>query len=159
MKIRSDFVTNSSSSSFILAFTNKDTIAEELLKTFNDNTMKYFSTVYQDIQETEPLTKEDVIEQIKKYHLYDIRYDMYMDYLMTTREEDQTPIHIKEWEKLPEVQTAIQDKVNELIKEVTQNMEDKSYFVEVTYSDHNNSALEHHIMPDSPNCVMTLSYH
>ena len=46
MKIRTDFVTNSSSSSFILAFNNEASIVEELLK---DNTCGQFKRLLEDI--------------------------------------------------------------------------------------------------------------
>ena len=45
MRVRKGFVTNSSSSSFILGFKDEDSIARTLAE---DNVYDYFSTIYQD---------------------------------------------------------------------------------------------------------------
>ena len=61
MKVRSDFVTNSSSSSFILGFTNEDNIKNELIDGFCDWEMRYYPMVFDDVKNAKRLTKDEVI--------------------------------------------------------------------------------------------------
>ena len=159
MKIRTDFVTNSSSSSFVLAFTDEDSISNELLKTFDEDTMEYFSIVYQDIKDTEPLTKEEIIHKMREYHFWYIKYDMYMRYFSTTKRRGETPLNRREWDALPSSQKAIQNEIDKTIKEFEEKIRGKDYIVEISYSDHDNSELEHGIMPHSPSCVMIFNNH
>ena len=59
MKIRKGFVTNSSSSSFILGFTSEEDIKKELEA---ENLKEYFDEVLEDVMRDTKLTKDEVLK-------------------------------------------------------------------------------------------------
>ena len=72
MKIRSDFVTNSSSSSFILGFTSENRIKDELLKDSMSILVEHI--VLDDVLKAEKFGKEKVEKIIREELSYVARY-------------------------------------------------------------------------------------
>ena len=72
MKIRKGFVTNSSSSSFILGFKSEESIKEELQKENLEE--EYFEEILRDVTEAAKLDREDVLEGYSE----EIYYQMYL---------------------------------------------------------------------------------
>jgi RNA-binding protein YhbY len=83
VKIRSDYVTNSSSSSFILAFSNEDSIYKTLKEQFPEDIVEgwsageegYFNQLIDEIDNAKRLTREDLIK-IFNQEKYSIRREL-----------------------------------------------------------------------------------
>lgn len=153
MKIRKGFVTNSSSSSFILGFKSEESIKEELQKENLEE--EYFEEILRDVMEAAKLDREDVLEgyseEIYYQTLWEIENSLYVPY--------SKKLEIRKTEEF-------QEKLNKAIvnraAELEQSMEGLSVFVEIKYSDNDGfrySNLEHHIAPNMNCCFAVISHH
>ena len=156
MKIRTDYVTNSSSSSFILGFTSEENIHNELLSGFPEWAGEYFYTVSRDVQSERRLNKDEIIEMAKEELLWEAEYEVQNEYQRKHRVSYRDAWEYTDTEN---GKKAVSEKLNHYVENIIKDMDGKSVFVEVEYDDHCNGELEHEIMPKVKSTIVSFSHH
>lgn len=152
MKIRKGFVTNSSSSSFILGFTSEENIKKELEA---EDLKEYFDEVLEDVMRATKLTKDEVLEGYSKEIYYDTLWDL--EYRLDVPYDKKFEIR-----ETKEFQNKLNKAITDRVSELEEDMQGYSVFVEINYSDEDGlrySTLEHHIAPNMNCCLAVISHH
>ena len=179
MKIRTDFVTNSSSSSFILAFSDKNNIDCEVREKFKLYHPMIQDIISRDAQRSNVLTKAEIMDAANCMPTFDeygmVSFDVENRFLAHILAE---LWYVAEWE----VQSDLYDNRNmswsekmdymdsddgrkeicDLFKEnfsYFADYDDDTIFVEVEYEDHGEpgNMLEHEVLPTR--CVVRFNHH
>lgn len=156
MKIRTDFVTNSSSSSFILGFKNEDTIAKELVEDYQG---VKFGDLYNDILNAAKMSEYEALDMYKSMAKWDVCYELKENYIK------KTGCSYKEAYKYidsEEGQKAIKEELEKEINKFKTRISDKNVLVEVEYGDGgygDDGILEHEVVPNLRCCMAVFSNH
>lgn len=156
MKIRNSFVTNSSSSSFILGFKDEDSIEDTLA---NDKTYDYLDRIYKDCSNEKKMNLEEMIKLYKEEMEGRVYYDLIYKY-----EKENGYLSWEELKQLTETKefkAACEDELNQRIEMLKNDAENMSVFVQVEYSDDSacGRELEYEIVPRLKCCLHRFSYH
>lgn len=164
MKIRYGFVTNSSSSSFVLVFHSKSTMDKELREANPQFSDKYLDILSEDLHCSSPSSYYDIIEYAKKYYKFIAELDV---------ENDISSLHkmshneFLEWKKENEqlYNELVRDRINTNVLNISFGLGGKDtndYIVRVDYSDNDGpdmSTMEHHVLPYIAQTVVVFNNH
>ncbi len=158
MKIRSDFVTNSSSSSFIVGFKDENNIENELKGMMNPKDKVEYDTLLNDIK------KCRVTKAKAKFIFLEEGVDWWTETALQTKYERQKGYrefrdYLKVFENKEKFQQELYDEFMKKFDEFKKKLEEFEYIAEVNYSDHDNCMLEHEILPTIPCTIQRFSHH
>lgn len=171
MKFRMDFVTNSSSSSFILAYDSREDALSQLAKKASDFP-EHIGFILRDVEQAAELNDEQLTERLNE------EADSYAYWQMHFGSGNWWSNSKPTWEntflkKHPEFNSWTMHEhpdyiaerkrlMDEYLTAVRQKLEGKSFVIEIEYSDNDGSLfseLEHNIMPKMPGVVEICNHH
>lgn len=171
MKIRLDFVTNSSSSSFILAYDSREDALAQLAKKAT-SFPEHIGIILSDVERAPQLTEAEITQRLEE------EADSHAYWVMHYGEGGWWSSRKPTWENLwiqrnpgkdrwkmhedPEYQAEKKRLKDQYIEAARKKLEGKSFVIEIEYSDNDGhifSELEHDIMPQMPGLVKSFNHH
>lgn len=156
MKIRTDFVTNSSSSSFILAFSSKDKVIYSLME---DYTGGHLETLVMDIlsDNAKTKTKQEALDYYRENIYYNTKWAIEEK---LKKEKCMSYFEFSDWSQShkEEIEKIVKNEIDEKVKELEEKIGNNKYIVMVNYGD-GDKDLENEIAPYLSSCKASISFH
>jgi hypothetical protein len=167
MKIRNDFVTNSSSSSFLLAFKNKEDGLQQIARMVGQYGNDCILELLRDFDEATPIAKDELRMRYEDEYENDAWWELcsfgWRGDKTFCREwfEAHPGATDSEYEGSAEYAAEKQRLERKYFQEMMDAIGDREYIVELSYGDHwpVGSELEHHILPDQPFVAQIFNHH
>lgn len=171
MKIRTDYVTNSSSSSFILAFNSKEEGCEKISELERKYGSDYVRRLFEDFVAAEPIAYENLLFNVEEDFKCDIDWDLcvgddwwrkpapktFRDRWMESHPEASDLDFYGSLEYQNEIRTRVAGMVDNLAADIGT----RGYIVSLEYGDHDlvECRLEQDILPMCDFTVRSFSHH
>lgn len=171
MKVRGDFVTNSSSSSFILAFKDKEDGLSQIADMSHRYGSDYVGRLLADFQNATPIPFENIkahcMEEFECDASYILSYggggwwNSEKDTFRKRWEAEHPGATYADYYKSEEYQSELRRLTDQYASDLIEKIGGCRYLIELEYEDHTDvgSTLEHDILPDCEFTVRRFSHH
>lgn len=162
MKLRLDFVTNSSSSSFILGFRDKEDGIRQIASLMLTEDHNAVVELMLDFVNAEPMTPEELVQEVDDdfYLPYNISENARKKWF-ANHPEYKYPKDVDVWWDSDEYKSLFQSEKEKEQKRLMDAVSKYPYLVRLEYCDHTDVGceLEHEILPDADFTVDWESHH
>ena len=160
MKIRCDYVTNSSSSSFIVGFKSENDIDSQLKESMEREpySIYRYNDVLCDIKKNR-ITKAQALEIFKDDVRWDVEFHLENEYEQKLGGYRSYCDWIKNEKNKKEFDNAVNTKTERLLKVFEEKINGYEYLAEVEYCDHTDGDLEQEIMPYLDCTIRIFNHH